>query len=56
MAENCTVVMSTHQTEDVAAICQRVVVLHEGRSLFAGTPAAGVEQDGGHRRPGRAGY
>ena len=26
-----TVVLSTHQTEDVAALCQRVVVLHEGR-------------------------
>jgi ABC-2 type transport system ATP-binding protein len=42
-----TVVLSTHQTEDVAAICQRVVVLHEGLSLFAGTPAALVEQAAG---------
>jgi ABC-2 type transport system ATP-binding protein len=42
-----TVVLSTHQTEDVTAICQRVVVLHEGRSLFAGTPAALIEQAAG---------
>jgi ABC-2 type transport system ATP-binding protein len=42
-----TVVLSTHQTEDVAAICQRVVVLHEGRSRFAGTPADLVEHAAG---------
>ena len=30
--------MSTHQTDDVAALCDRVVVLHEGRVRFAGTP------------------
>ena len=39
-----TVVLSTHQTDDVHAICQRVVVLHGGRSLFAGTPGELVEQ------------
>jgi ABC-2 type transport system ATP-binding protein len=33
-----TVILSTHQTEDVAAMCPRVVVLHEGRTLFDGTP------------------
>ena len=32
-----TVVLSTHQTEDVAALCSHVVVVHRGRSLFAGT-------------------
>jgi ABC-2 type transport system ATP-binding protein len=42
-----TVVLSTHQTEDVAAICQRVVVLHEGRTLFAGTPADLTEHAAG---------
>jgi ABC-2 type transport system ATP-binding protein len=42
-----TVVLSTHQTEDVTAICQRVVVLHEGRSLFAGTPTALIERAAG---------
>jgi ABC-2 type transport system ATP-binding protein len=33
-----TVILSTHQTEDVAAICSEVVVVREGRSVFAGTP------------------
>ena len=42
-----TVVLSTHQTEDVAAICRRVVVLHEGRSRFAGTPAELMEHAAG---------
>lgn len=39
LAEDCTVVISTHQTEDVAALCARVVVLHQGRVLVDGTPA-----------------
>ena len=34
-----TVVLSTHQTNDVAALCQRVVVLHRGDVRFDGTPA-----------------
>jgi len=33
-----TVILSTHQTEDVAALCPRVVVMDEGRTLFDGTP------------------
>ena len=38
MAERRTVVLSTHQTEDVAALCGRVVVMHAGGTLFTGTP------------------
>jgi ABC-2 type transport system ATP-binding protein len=34
-----TVILSTHQTEDVAAVCSEVVVVKEGRALFTGTPA-----------------
>jgi ABC-2 type transport system ATP-binding protein len=34
-----TVILSTHQTEDVAAVCSEVVVVREGRALFTGTPA-----------------
>ena len=34
--ESATVVISTHQTEDVAALCERVVVLDAGRILFDG--------------------
>ena len=47
LGDRHTVVLSTHQTEDVAAICQRVVVLHEGRTRFAGSPAALIEQAAG---------
>jgi ABC-2 type transport system ATP-binding protein len=32
-----TVVLSTHQTEDVAALCSQVVVIDRGRALFAGS-------------------
>jgi ABC-2 type transport system ATP-binding protein len=32
-----TVVLSTHQTEDVAALCSQVIVIDHGRALFAGT-------------------
>jgi ABC-2 type transport system ATP-binding protein len=35
-----TVLLSTHQTDDVAALCQRVAVLLGGRVQFDGTPAA----------------
>jgi ABC-2 type transport system ATP-binding protein len=38
-SEDRTVILSTHQTEDVAAMCPRVVVMDEGRALFDGTPA-----------------
>ena len=34
-----TVVLSTHQTEDVATLCGRVLVLADGRVRFDGTPA-----------------
>lgn len=33
-----TVVVSTHQTDEVAAFCQQVLVLDHGRLCFAGTP------------------
>ncbi len=32
-----TVVLSTHQTEDVEAVCSHVVVVNRGRALFAGS-------------------
>jgi ABC-2 type transport system ATP-binding protein len=34
-----TVLLSTHQTDDVAALCQHVVVLLAGQIRFTGTPA-----------------
>jgi ABC-2 type transport system ATP-binding protein len=38
LAVDRTVLLSTHQTEDVAAICDRVVVLDRGTVLFDDTP------------------
>jgi ABC-2 type transport system ATP-binding protein len=35
--ETATLVLSTHQTEDVAALCERVVVLDSGRVHFDGS-------------------
>ena len=36
--EGRTTLLSTHQTEDVTAMCAEVVVLHEGAVRFQGTP------------------
>jgi ABC-2 type transport system ATP-binding protein len=58
LAEDRCVVVSTHQTEDVAAFCPRVVILHEGRVQFDGSPrdlattAAGRVWSGTGRDPG----
>lgn len=38
LAEDRTVLLSTHQTEDVAALCERVIVMDQGRVLFDGAP------------------
>jgi len=40
LGERRTVIVATHHTEDVMALCKRVVVLAEGRVLFSGTPSA----------------
>ncbi len=42
--EGRTVVLSTHQTEDVAALCEHVVVVDRGRTLFAGSVPELVER------------
>ncbi|MFC8718707.1 ATP-binding cassette domain-containing protein [Kitasatospora sp. NPDC057198] len=39
LGEDRTVLLSTHQTEDVAALCRRVVVLDRGTVRFEGLPA-----------------
>ncbi|HVQ17529.1 MAG TPA: ABC transporter ATP-binding protein [Actinomycetes bacterium] len=46
--EDRAVVLSTHQTEDVAALCADVVVLHQGRVLFQGTPNDLAQRAAGH--------
>jgi ABC-2 type transport system ATP-binding protein len=40
IGEGRAVLLSTHQTEDVATVCQRVVVLDRGRIRFEGEPVA----------------
>jgi len=40
IGEGRTVLLSTHQTEDVATVCQQVVVLNQGRVQFQGEPVA----------------
>ena len=44
LGEGRTVLLSTHQTEDVMTVCQRVIVLDRGRVRFEGAPTelAGV--------------
>ena len=39
LGEGRTVLLSTHQTEDVMTVCQRVIVLDRARVRFSGTPA-----------------
>ncbi|WP_017572611.1 ATP-binding cassette domain-containing protein [Nocardiopsis halotolerans] len=48
LAVHSTVVLSTHQIEDVAALCQRVVCLDAGRVAFDGTPDELVDRARGH--------
>ncbi|MGV9248510.1 ABC transporter ATP-binding protein [Streptomyces sp. NPDC003710] len=61
--EGRTVLLSTHQTEDVAMLCHRVIVMAHGRLRFGGTPAeltaraAGRVWSSTERDPGaRAGW
>jgi ABC-2 type transport system ATP-binding protein len=45
--ERRTVVMSSHQTEDITALCTRIAVIHQGRARFTGTPAELTAQAAG---------
>ena len=38
LGEQRTVILSTHQTEDVAALCTRVIVMTGGSTRWVGTP------------------
>jgi ABC-2 type transport system ATP-binding protein len=38
LAEDRTVILSSHQTDDVAALCSDVLVMDRGRVLFRGSP------------------
>lgn len=58
LGENRTVLLATHQTEDVAALCHKVVVLDHGTVKFQGPPrelallAQGRVWSSGERSPG----
>jgi ABC-2 type transport system ATP-binding protein len=58
LGERRTVLLSTHQTEEVMALCQRVIVLDRGSVRFEGQPgeladlAAGRVWTSGAREPG----
>jgi ABC-2 type transport system ATP-binding protein len=47
-AARATVVLSTHQTDDVAALCANVIVLHSGRIWYSGAPRGLAELASGH--------
>jgi ABC-2 type transport system ATP-binding protein len=38
LGEERSILLSTHQTEDVAALCPHVIVMNHGKTLFEGTP------------------
>jgi ABC-2 type transport system ATP-binding protein len=42
------IVLSTHQVDDIAAICPKVVVVLDGHIAFTGTPAALADTAAGH--------
>jgi ABC-2 type transport system ATP-binding protein len=42
------VVLSTHQTDDIAAMCQRVIVIDAGAVRFDGTPGELAARADGH--------
>jgi ABC-2 type transport system ATP-binding protein len=47
-AERRCVLLSTHMTEDIEALCERVVVMQRGRIAFDGTPAGLAAIADGH--------
>ena len=48
LAEDRRVILSSHQTDDIAAVCKTVLVMDEGRILFRGTPRQLTETAAGH--------
>lgn len=48
LAEDRTVLLSSHQTDDIAALCTTVLVMDQGRILFRGTPRKLTETATGH--------
>ncbi len=48
MAQNKIILLSTHIVEDVQAVCNRVLVIHDGLILFDGSPAELISQSENH--------
>lgn len=48
MAQDKIILLSTHIVEDVQAVCNRVLVIHDGLILFDGTPASLIAQAKNH--------
>jgi len=48
IGESRTVLLSTHQTEDVGAVCERVVVMNGGRTIFDASPRGLAAVADGH--------
>ena len=51
IARDKIVLLSTHIVEDVQSICNRVLVLNNGKILFDGTPADLIAQTMGYAKP-----
>lgn len=47
-AQDKIVLLSTHIIEDVQSVCNRLIVIHQGRILFTGAPAALIRAAQGH--------
>lgn len=48
MAQNKIVLLSTHIVEDVQAVCNRVLIIHDGLILFDGLPSTLIAQTQNH--------
>lgn len=48
MAADRLVLLSTHIIEDVQSVCNQIIVINDGRILFAGTPARIIAMAQGH--------
>lgn len=48
MAQDRLVLLSTHIIEDVQSVCNQLVVIHQGRIRFVGTPAELINNAVGH--------
>jgi len=46
----CTVILTTHYMEEAERLCDRVLIMNEGRVVALDTPQALVEQLGAERR------